>query len=314
MEPFTVLLAIRGTKKEKEFYKKSIKSAINLNPDEIIIAVDYPFPTDWKERIIEVFHKTNFRKFRIIEVEKSDEWKFQLAKVVWEVYRASSNDRIYHFDIDSEVRPTILIGLEKIGKDNVAVISFTKRTRLKSIPDLIRYISYRIRVRTASNVFSGNYWVYRPFYYEIISMEASQKIINGIDILLTEEIYRQDKFKLVTRKEIGVNSFDIQNEEYDWRQFQVGVWYFAHRKTFYDEMETSHQGRGKLYKRPLLFMIIKSFVYLRMNILKGYIWAKNHPNHNAVKKAEELPLSEWNYLGGSIVKHIKSFKDTETGF
>jgi len=284
MEAFTIVIAIRGTKKEEKFYKKSIKSAINLNPDEIIIAVDYPFPDFWKERVVNVFYELEYHNFRLIEVEKSDEWKFQLAKVVWEVYRASSNDRIYHFDIDSEVRPTILIGLEKIGKDNIAVISFTKRTRLKSIPDLIRYISYRIRIRTASSVFSGNYWVYRPFYYEIISMEASQKIANGIDTLLVEAIYKQDKFKLVTRKEIGVNSFDLQNEEYDWRQFQDGIWYFAHRKTFYDELEVVRKGRGRLYKRPLLFMIIKTLVYLRMNILKGYIWAKNHPNHYAVKK------------------------------
>ncbi len=314
MEAFTIVVAIRGTKKEEKFYKKSIKSAINLNPDEIIIAVDYPFPDFWKERVVNVFYELEYHNFRLIEVEKSDEWKFQLAKVVWEVYRASSNDRIYHFDIDSEVRPTILIGLEKIGKDNIAVISFTKRTRLKSIPDLIRYISYRIRIRTASSVFSGNYWVYRPFYYEIISMEASQKIANGIDTLLVEAIYKQDKFKLVTRKEIGVNSFDLQNEEYDWRQFQDGIWYFAHRKTFYDELEVVRKGRGRLYKRPLLFMIIKTLVYLRMNILKGYIWAKNHPNHYAVKKAQELSLHEWNYLGASIVKQIKRFKDTGTGF
>ena len=311
---FTVMLAIKGTEKEEEFYQRSIQSAIALKPNEIIIAMDAPVPEIWMKRIVLEFELEQYENFRIIAVEKDSRWNFQLAHVVWVCYREAKYDYIYHFDIDSEVRPIVLTGLEEIGIDDVAVLSFTKRTRLKSIPDLIRFISYRIRIRTASNVFSGNYWVYRPHYYEIISKEASQKIKNGIDTLLTEEIYKQDKYKLVTKREIGVNAFDLQNEEYDWRQFQDGVWYFAHRKTFYDEMEISHHGKGRLYKKPLLFMIIKSIVYLRFNILLGYIWAKSHQSHKAVKKASELGLYEWHYLGGDMIKPIKKFKDGGTGY
>ncbi len=314
MRKFTVILAIRGTEKEEKFYKRSIKSAVALHPDEIIIAVDDPFPHHWLLKVRYVFQDLDFLNFRIIQVEKSTEWKFQLAKVVWEVYKASKNDCIYHFDIDSEVRPIVMIGLKEIGIDNVAVLSFTKRTRLETVPDLIRFISYRIRIRSVSNVFSGNYWVYRPFYFDLISKEASQKIKNGIDTLLVEEISKQKKYKLVTKKDMGVNSFDIQNEEYDWRQFQDGIWYFAHRKTFYNELKVVHHGRGKLYKYPLLFMLIKSIMYVRFNIFKGYVWARSHPNDPIVEKARQLSLYEWNYLGGDLVKPIKNFKDLGTGF
>lgn len=314
MRKFTIILAIRGTEKEEKFYKRSIKSAVALHPDEIIIAVDYPFPYDWLLKVRYTFQDLHWTQFRIIQVEKSTEWKFQLAKVVWEVYKASNNDCIYHFDIDSEVRPIVMIGLKEIGIDNVAVLSFTKRTRLKTIPDLFRFISYRIRIKTVSSVFSGNYWVYRPSYFKLISKEASQKIKNGIDTLLLEELSKQKKYKLVTKKDMGVNSFDIQNEEYDWRQFQDGIWYFGHRKTFYKEIRASHQGKGRLAKYPLLYMLVKTVVYLRWNILKGYLWASSHPNDPIVEKARQLSLYEWNYLGGDLVKPIKNFKDTGTGF
>lgn len=320
MKQFTVILAIKGTEKELEFYQRSIKSAIALNPDEILIAMDDPVLEEWLNRVDLEFKLAHFDNFRIITVAKDPRWKFQLAHVVWVCYNEAKYDYIYHFDIDSEVRPIVLTGLEEIGIDDVAVLSFTKRTRLKSIPDLIRFISYRIRIRTASNVFSGNYWVYRPHYYEIISKEASQKIKNGIDTLLTEEIYKQDKYKLVTKREIGVNAFDLQNEEYDWRQFQDGIWYFANFGQLTELINEEHKKRGTnskfsfLKNYPTLYMLAKSTAYLRFGIWQGFRWATKNPDHKAVQKAKGLGLHEWSYLGGEIVKEIKVFKDGGTGF
>ena len=187
---FTIVLPCRDTHEEKEFLHKSLPAAIKLNPGEIIMAVDAPVSGLFHDEIMALASANNYHNLKIVAVEKTSDWNFQLAKIVWACYREVKYDAIYSFDVDSIPTKHVLEGLAQIGKDGVAVYSFTKRLRLKNLPDIIRYFFYRYRVWTTDYVFTGNYYIWRPFFYDIVVESEYRKIINGVDAYLTEKLIK----------------------------------------------------------------------------------------------------------------------------
>ena len=318
MNSFTIVIPIKDTDKEFEYMTKSISSAIKLNPSELIIGLDKPSPQRIKERALEISKKFSFTNIRFLEVEKSNDWNFQLANILWYCYEQASNDRIFSFDVDSTVNRTILIGCDMLGKDNIALVSFTKKTRIDNLTDLFRFIMYRIRISFASYVFSGNYWIYRPYFFDIIKKENYKKIVNGVDTFLTEAIL-DSKYKMVTRKEMGVNCMDLQNEEYDWRQFQDGIWFFAHKDELTKTITQEHLKRkikpkfGFLHKNPTFYIFAKSLAYWRWWIWKGYLWAKKNPNSECVQMAKNMNQKSWNFQGSKYLPNLE-WKNRGTGF
>lgn len=338
MKPFTVVIPIKGTDVEKKLFKKSILSAINLNPDELILGVDYPFNLELKKQILELVEQTGYNKLRFIEVEKSSDWNFQLAHVIWECYKKTSYDYIFSFDIDSTVRKIVLSGLKWIGEDHVAVVSFTKRMPINSITKLIRHIFVRIRVWQSDFVFSGCYWVYRPYYFDSIKKNMLQKIHNGVDGILVEETLSQRKYKLITKKEKGVRCYTIGNEDMDWRQFQDGIWYFGNWRTLMKQRKKRYfeRNKGLIQKRntsffakiqlnlnkrkfeiietnPIIFILIKAFAYQHWNMLRGFLWAKSNSNSDCVKKAKTVDKEAWGLFGSKYLPKLK-WKNGGTGF
>lgn len=336
---FTVVLPIRGTDKELQFMDKSIPSAIRLNPGELIFATDEPVRTEVVDKIKAICAKHNFTDFEIFTFPRDDSWGFQLANVIWHCYHLAKYDRIFSFDIDSIVRDNIMSGYDIVGKDNVAVCSFTKKLRIKSYAELQRYIFYRMRVRQSDYVFSGIYWIYRPFFFDVIKEDEYKKIINGVDTFLTNEVRENGKYKIVTLKSIGCDCLDVQNEDYPWRQFQTGVWIFANQQ---------YHTRGQLFRKmpslrniknfrlkymksivryilftplfmisgPKSFVIVKAFMYCHPHLIQGYMWAQKHNQHEAVNLAKTMTYDEWGYNGGKIIQSIGvKFKRTDgTGF
>jgi hypothetical protein len=338
MSDFTIVLPIRGTDRELKFMKRSIESAINLVPGEIIFGTDSPLNPDVKSKIIEICFNNKWTSYRILEFEKDKTWKFQLANVVWNCYQQSKYDKILSFDIDSALRKEVMIGYDIVGKNNVAVCSFTKKLLLRSLFDLQRYLFYRLRVKQSNYVFSGVYWVHRPFYLENIKIDELKKISNGVDTLMTNEILNNNTHRIVTRKEKGVNCMDIQNEDYPWRQFQVGVWIKANdtvrikgtvikkkfNKTSKGFLSSIIYGMmskvvGVINEKgwvPFIYIMIKSFMYGHPHLISGYRWAKKNPENKAVKLAKTMSYDEWGYRGGEIITMIgKKFKRMDgTGF
>lgn len=321
MNPFTIIVAIRDTDEEYEYILKSLKSAFALNPQEIIIGLDVPISNRILKRIeyIQNLHN-NGAKVRTVIVKKIPDWNFHLAHLTLEMYKASSNDKMLHFDIDTVLRKEVMLGFDQIGKNQIAIISFTKRFRIKNLSELIRFIFYRLRVRMADYVFTGTYWMFKPYFFEVVDLTEYKNIRNGIDTYITEKIARQDKFKIITRKEIGAKMLGIANEEYDWRQFQDGIWFFANKDTLRERLiketieRTGKRPMGILAKHPLIYILVKSFAFQRFEILRGYLWAKKNLTHPSILRAKGLTFTEWSYTGSKYIRGIKLFKDTGTGF
>ena len=178
---FSVVVAFRDTPSEREFARKSIPSATRLKPNEIVIGMDAPIAESTLKYIDKIFEELSFRDYRILQVPCSTEWSFQLANVIWHCYKACKNDKILSFDIDSALRSDVLKGRDIIGKNGNAVVSFTKKLLIEGASDMIRYAFYRGRILISSYTFSGIYWIWRPYYFEDVSLDEFQKIQNGID-------------------------------------------------------------------------------------------------------------------------------------
>lgn len=329
---FTIVLPIRGTDRELGFMKKSIPSAIKLNPGELILACDEPMRHEVNDLIISLMRKNDFTRYRIVSFPRDSSWGFQLANVIWNCYKIAKYDKIYSFDIDSVVRKEALKGYDIVGKNGVAIVSLTKKLRTKTPMEIRRYIFYRIRVHQSDYVFSGNYWIYRPYFFDMIKLDEYKTLKNGVDTFLTNKIKEQNKYKIITLKEKGINSLDIQNEDYEWRQFQTGVWIGANNHVpIYMQPDKKLNWKNvrmvtiggllgilftKILRDPDAFIKIKAFMYGHPKLVDGYKWAKDNPKHEVVQSAKSMTYDEWGYQGGSLIKKLgmKWGRSDGTGF
>jgi len=337
MKPFTVILPIKGTDEEFKFMEKSIPSAVKINPDQIIFGLDYPSKSDIATKIDQLMNKYNYSNYLIIPVKNDGSWNFQLSNIVWNLYRLSQNDIILSFDIDSILRKEVMLGLDKIGENKIALVSFTKKLFVKTIGDLMRSFSYRLRVKTTDYVFSGVYWVYRPYFFDLIIQSEYKKIKNGVDTYLCKRISSKDNdYTMITRKEKGVNAMSLQNGDLDWRQFQDGVWLGANEKQWLEvSKERYYKQREVLLRKktilnklklflyskklellhnyPRIYILAIAFMYNHWKVMSGYSWAKNNLTSEAVLCAKKTDKDEWGFYGNKFFKDMK-FKDRGTGY
>ena len=322
---FSVVVPIRNTDHEYNFMLKTLPSAFKLEPDEVIIGLDKDSDRIIKRAymLAEQYHYKG--RLRCIEVCKDPSWNFHLAHVTWQMYNNTRNDVILHYDIDNILLPRVLKGLKYIGRDNIAVVSFTKRFLIRNLADLIRYTSYRIRVRISDFVFAGLYYIYKPYFFNIIKLDEYMNIRNGIDTYLVNKLLSNTKYKIITLKDIGCRCLTYQNEDYPWRQFQLGLWYGANMDIITDKRLATYefrrlQGlrngrykglRGKLARiylkfitNPNNYIFLYCLAYQRWHALYGFRFAQNNPEHPMVKKARELDIYEWGMLGSEFLHNL----------
>lgn len=310
-------MPFRDTPRERKFAERSIPSAVSLNPDEFLIGVDGPADKSFLDFIHALCAQYNFQNYRILEVLRSDQWKLQLANIVWHCYKSCKYDRILVFDVDSTLRPTVLKGLELVGYNNTAVVSFTKKLLISTFGDFIRHVSYRLRVRMTSFVFSGIYWIYKPYYYEDVDLDGMMSISNGIDTYMVHRIFELNCHVILTLKSIGVNCMDYQNEDYPWRQFQDGIWYYANKGQSRDPAQyDTHTKTSNLrsavinmawHKCPMLMILAKSAINAHPWAFRGWLWARKNPEHKAVVQARASTQYTWGLNGSEHVRHLRNW-------
>jgi len=325
---FSIVLPVKGTEKELGFLPKAIKSACKLNPDEIVFGLDddklIPILTD-------LCCRNNFIDYTFVVSPNNGNWQFNLANVIWHCYKHCKHDRILSFDVDSKVTGNVLLGLDEIGTNDIAVLSFTKKLLIRGLRDVIKYAAYRARVRRSNYVFSGVYWIWRPYFFDSIKLEKYQRIKNGIDTFLTETILEEKKYVIKTRKEIGVICMDIQNEDYPWRQFQVGIWIRANEfiptkdyKTIRDIKLINWRNasltgllvlllRIFAYRNPKSFIYTKAIVYNHPYLVKGFNWADHNMESESVQTAKKMTFNDWGYTGSKYLPKM-NWERGGTGF
>ena len=118
----------------------------------------------------------------MVRVAGSAEWKFPLSNVIWHCYKSCECDTVLGFDVYTVLRPAVMKGRYIVGRNGVAVASFTKRLLCRTVGDYVQYASYRLRVMRSSYVFAGTYWVWLPYYFDAVDRKGLSRIANGIEM------------------------------------------------------------------------------------------------------------------------------------
>lgn len=287
---FSIVLASRDTDEDFGYFPWSFSSALRLQPNEIVLCLDEPASTRIVRCAIGICKQFRFKDLNIVEVQRSSDWNFHQAKVHHVGYLNSKHDRMLAYDIDTVLFPRVLRGLEYVGKDNVAAVSFGKFLRADSFPSYVRTLYYHTR-RMFIPGFTGIYWLYRPYYLELMPEELIKTIHNGYDALLVNQLFKQREYRLVKLRDVGCYCLTHQNEDLPWRQFQDGVWYGANRAFI------SLDGTVRIKKKSWIGVCLKTFLLARPHILKGYYWAKENRNSFVTKLARSVTFEKFGYLG-----------------
>ncbi|MEM4274769.1 MAG: hypothetical protein QXK74_01265 [Candidatus Nitrosocaldaceae archaeon] len=320
MKDFTIVVPIRNTEYEYNFMIRTLPSAFNLEPEEIIIGLD-PNSERIKERALLLATKYSYNgSLEFIEPQIDRSWKFRLAHLTYEMYKAASNDIILHYDIDNILLKRVLRGLDYIKKDYTICVSFTKRFLIKNLQDLVRYAGYRINVYYNELSFAALYYIYRPYFFDLIDINEYKDISNGIDSYLVHKILNNEKYKLITLKEIGCKCLTYQNEDYPWRQFQYGFWFGSNFDRLRDERFNRYKKRANYYShglryklsnialriktRPYIHILIYSLIYQRWHALYGFKFALKNQDNYAVKIAKQMELIEWINKGSEFFTYL----------
>ena len=307
---FSIVMPLRDAPSERRFAVESIPAA--LNPNEFVVVVDAPATESLASHIRRILRRED--KLRIIQVLYSNEWSFHLCHVMWECYMQCKHDCILTCYVDQILLPSVE-GMKHVGQNNVAVASLTIRILVRRVLGFIRYLFYLRRVRASADVFTGLYWIYRPFYFEDMDKTEYERIRNGMDTWMHGRIKNLGRHGIVTLKTVGCKSLDYQNEDYPWRQFQKGVWMYVHRQK--RRMAKKQQRRGLWltwpYKTlsdvldrcyPTLDIWLYASIHQHPWILRGAKWAAENTDHAAVRTARDKSLTMYECSGSEYIRDV----------
>ena len=309
--PFGIVVAFRDTPREREFAEKSLPSAIALGPDELIVGIDggdgdgalVDFVTSLCER-----HGLGEGRLSFVRVARSPEWRFHLANVIWHCYKASGNDVVLSFDIDSVLRRPALRGAGAVGRDGVAAALVSKRMRTKTLSEYARFVALSLRARTGTSAAasSGTYWLHLPWYFDNVTKEGLAGISNGIDDYMLNQIIDNGTHRIARMPGTGVVSLDIENPDYPWRQFADGIWHGANG--------SPRRAGPRVALRHAALAMAKAAAYQRPHVARGWLWAMRHQDSEACRVARTTDFIGWVVDHGSKYVRDRDWGRKGTGF
>ena len=310
--PFGIVVAFRDTPRERTFAERSIPSAIALAPDELVVGIDGEEGGDGRDGLAGFVSSLCGRhayagRLSVVRVERSAEWGFQLANVIWHCYKASRNDAVLSFDIDSVLRREALRGARMVGRDGVATALVSKRMLTRTPSEYVRFaaLSLRARLGTSARASSGAYWLHLPWYFANVEREGLAGIANGIDDYMLARIADNGTHRIVRAPGIGAVSLDVENVDYPWRQFADGMWHGANG--------SPRRAGPRAALREAALAVGKAAAYQRPHVARGWLWAVRHQDSEACRAARETDLAGWITRGSTYVRDRKWGREG-TGF
>lgn len=286
--PFTVVVPFRDTPRERAFASRSLPSAAALRPKEILVGVDAPAAPDLAEFLQEAARggagawEGAAAPLRTVEVARSPEWRMQAARVVHECFGRCGTDIALLYNIDTILRRDVLGGLDAVGRGGVALVSFALRLRTDGPGSTVRYWASRARSRLRGAANSGTFWVNLPDYFGRIDAEEYARIANGFDTYVFESLAASPGTRVVADRTLGVDCMDRENGDLEWRQFGYGLWRYANRRA---------GPAGALLAAASIakHAAVNSHPYS----LRGWKWARDHPDSEQVRVASRTGYAEW---------------------
>lgn len=305
MKEFSIVLPVKD---EADMLNQSLQSAISLHPSEIVLVVDAksmrnPAYHDILAIAAKVAGANDYKGLHICEVSPNPKWKFHQAWVRRCGYVEARYDRIFTFDVDSILYLTVLQGYDLLGKNNVAFVTFKKdlagrgivratASTLRNAYHLLSPLVRAVRVRQYNSgvglptkppkPFPGLYWLYKPWYLELVPECEISQIYNGEDTFLAEKLRSQDKYQHIHMDTVGVRMLGrSENEELPFRQYEFGFWL----------------GCKGIFKIAFVNMVLR----LQPKVFQGYAASKRVSNEIRERVAS-MTYPEFIMYGQGIVR------------
>jgi hypothetical protein len=265
-------------KDELGFLNLSLPSVLQMKPSEVVLCLDFGASPK-----IEEYSRVKCEEYdvslKVLYLKRNPDWKFHQYYVRWMGYRAATYDKIFTFDVDCVLYPDrIMVGYDMIGKDNFTFVTFRKKLIYMGVVNSLRSALYEIRrliprkrisVNKETVPFIGIYWLYRPYYFNLIHEDVARDIFNGEDTLASYLITSQDTYKHIHMDEIvACWSLREGNEDLSWRQEQLGIYLGC-----LSRRRTTLASQGFSMIRLLLMFLWK--IYPRT--VEGYFIGRRYP-------------------------------------
>jgi len=245
---FSVAVPIHN---EEKFLPYTLPSIFRLDPNEVILifdrCTDKSIPISRK--ISEHINYKGVIKF--IEVNNpSPEWASRIAFLRMYAFKLASNDIILNTDADIILDPKIKDYLKLIGKNNIGLISFSR----KEYPFTFQnFVSNLISAIIPTIGFAGTYAFSKKALHETINEKFMKQIHSAEDTYIHIMISKKYKTKF-----IRTNNIHLRPREDKKRHYSKGVsrWWIKHD--------------------PLWRVFLHSLVYLRPMVFVGYMHARRN--------------------------------------
>lgn len=309
-KPFSIVVPFRDTPRERAFAERSLPSAAALRPDEIVIGVDSPQAADLKGFLRGAAEATAGRgseaggppaPCRIVPVARSAGWAMHPAHVVHECFGRCTTGTALLYNIDTVLRPAVLGGLDVVGRDGVAAVSYSLRLLTHDVRSTVRYWSYRVRARVRGASNTGTFWLHLPDYFEHVDASGYARVANGFDSYIHGAFRTEGRPRAVAVPTLGADCMDRENGDLEWRQFGYGVWQYANRDTAGGSGLAAAAARllgGRAGRRAARLLAAANIAkHAAANghphSLGGWRWARANPGSAAVASAASVSYRDW---------------------
>lgn len=261
---FSIVVPVKD---EVDLIPTTLPSYYAVNPSEVIICTDKPTPRKVRRVVQKVAVACDALDItRIVEVERDPEYKYHQAWVRRTGFRKAKYDRILTVDADLVINKKVLKAVELVGKDNIGLVSCSKKYPYKGIQKIWRMITQKIVNLVYPIRFTGLYAIWRPYWLDsedkgIKRLRSPKKIMDGSfeEIVFGEDVYLHNclikKHKGVYLRDVGAVCLTADAQDKPYVQFQSGR-YFASRNY------------------NIFQILAKSILYLRFHVMLGWLYEK----------------------------------------
>ena len=253
--------------KEGNMIAKPLQSFYSVHPSEVILCFDDPLPC--KETYMlcrKISRQHNHTPTKFVMVKRNSEYNYHQAWVRRSGFMEAENDRILTADADLIVNSNVLKAVEKVGKENIGLVSCSIRYPLNGIRKVWLMITQRIVNLVYPIRFTGLYAVWRQYWLDsedegIKNLRSPKKHYeaNNSEVVFGEDVYLRDclikKHRAIYLRDVGAVCLTQDAADKPYVQFQSGR-YFA----------------SKHYN--ILQMLAKSILYLRFHVILGWLYEK----------------------------------------
>jgi len=261
---FSIVVPVKD---EVSLIPRTLPSYYAVNPREVIICTDKPTPREVRQVVQNVAGACDALDItRIVEVEKNPEYEYHQAWVRRTGFKKANYDRILTVDADLVINKKVLKAVELVGKDNIGLVSCSKKYPHKGIKKIWRMITQKIVNLVYPMRFTGLYAIWRPYWLDsedegIERLRSPKKVINGNfeEVVFGEDVYLHNclikKHKGVYLRDVGAVCLTADAQDKPYVQFQIGR-YFASRNY------------------NIFQILAKSVLYLRFHVMLGWLYEK----------------------------------------